>query len=162
MGGKVSNGCDLMRRLVRRLIRLAIFLVLAWGVGLLAYVGTLYFIWNQTVGGDLGFVMFWSALALLVTTPLIYIPGLIGLHYRLGDTEPVPLFSLVAAFLGIIPTALIVLLWSRDWRSLISPEAGLFYVLFGAVGIVMGAVYAWPLQNKPNTAERESESVRQH
>ena len=43
---------------------------------------------------------------------------------------------------------MIVLLWSRDLRSLISPEAGLFYVLFGAFGIVVGAVYAWPLQNE--------------
>lgn len=72
---------------MRRLIRLAVFLVLAWGVGLLAYVGTLYFVWNQTLGSELYFVVIWSALALLIAFPLIYIPGLIGLHCTLGAQQ---------------------------------------------------------------------------
>ena len=129
---------------MRRFVRLLVFLVLAWVAGVLAYVISLYAIWGQTVGGDVTAILVWSALGLFVALPIIYLPLLLGLRYLRGGYQPVAAFSLLGALAGVVPTALIVYVWSGNLRGLFSPEAGLLYILFGFSGVVIGTVLAWP------------------
>ena len=43
------------------------------------------------------------------------------------------------ALLGVAPTAMIIFFWGGGLVGLISPEASLFYILFGVVGVILGS-----------------------
>ena len=47
-------------------------------------------------------------------------------------------FAVVAVLIGVLPTALIARYWSGSFRTLMTPEASLFLVLFTAVGLTVG------------------------
>ena len=126
------------------MIRFIILIPLAWAVGVSAYLAGLYVIWGKAIGGDLVFVLFWSLLAFLLAFPIVYIPVLFGLRRWLRGYRPMIAFPVAAVLVGILPTAWIVFVWGGGFRALVSGEAGLFYILFGAVGVVLGVGFAWP------------------
>lgn len=126
------------------MIRYVILVPLAWAVGVATYLAGLYMIWGQTVGGDLAAVMIWSLLAVTIAFPTAYVPVLSGLRRLLGGYRPLFAFPLAGALVGILPTAWILFTWGGGFRALVSPEAGLFFLLFGALGLVLGVGFAWP------------------
>ena len=86
-------------------------------------------------------VLFWSAISFVLAFFLIYLPVLVLLRLSLGGVRPRWAFPVVAAFLGIAPTAFILFTWGGGLRSLLSDEASLFYALFGVAGLILGLGY---------------------
>jgi hypothetical protein len=111
----------------------------AWLAGLAAYELLLRIVWKQTTGGDWAAVAFWSAIAWALAAPLVYVPALVLLRKLLGGFRPMVLFPLLAAFLGVAPTALIAVRWGGNLRALATPEAALFLGMFTVVGLVFGS-----------------------
>ena len=114
----------------------------AWFAGLGVYELLLRLIWGQSTGGDWAAVAFWSAVAWALAVPILYVPILLLVRKLLGGYRPVALFSLAAALLGAVPTALIAFRWGGNLEALTTPEAGLFLGMFTAVGLVFGFGYA--------------------
>jgi hypothetical protein len=124
-------------------MRYVLTTVAAWLLGLAAYEAWLRLAWRQSMGGDSRAVAFWSGVALALTAPTIYLPALRVVRGCLRGYRPTLWFPLVGAALGVLPTALIVLIWGGGLRSLVSPEAVVFYVMFVVVGGVIGFGYAF-------------------
>ena len=122
--------------------RVLLAITVAWVLGLWAYSIGLAHIWGQSMDGDAGAVMAASAAALLVAVPSVYWPALNYIHRILKGYRPIVLFPIAAALLGIVPTAMIIIYWGGGRAALVSPEANLFYILFGVVGVVVGTAYA--------------------
>jgi len=124
-------------------MRYVMLIPLAWVAGIGAYFLALLVFYGETTGqGDLFAVLYWSFLAFAVCVPAVYLPCLFGLRWLLGGWRPFIAFPLAASALGVIPAALIVLLWG-GLRDLLSSEAVVFYCLFTAVGVVLGSGVAW-------------------
>lgn len=126
------------------MIRFIVLVPLAWAIGVSAYLGGLYGIWSQTIGGDLDAVLFWSFLAFVITVPTVYVPILFGLRRWLRGYRPMIVYPIVAMLVGIIPTTIVVSVWGGGSRGLVSPEAGLFFIMFVVAGVVLGVGFAWP------------------
>ena len=124
------------------MMRYGVTTATAWLLGLAAYEAWLRTVWRQSMGADWIAVAFWSALAFGVTAPTIYFPAMRIVRDRLRGYRPVLWFPLVGAALGVIPTAIIVLIWGGGLRGLFSPEASIFYVMFLIVGTAFGLGYA--------------------
>ena len=117
---------------------------MAWGVGLVAYVGSLVLFYRQSISsGDLSAVLFWSLLAFAPAFFAMYLPVLLGVRRLLRGVRPLWPFPLLAVLLGIVPTALILFFWGGDVQSLFSPEGTLLYSMFAAVGVVVGFGFAF-------------------
>jgi len=69
---------------------------------------------------------------------LVYLPVLRVLRRVLPLQAPAWPFAVVAVLIGVLPTALIARYWSGSFRTLMTPEASLFLVLFTAVGLTVG------------------------
>jgi hypothetical protein len=122
---------------------IAIFLT-SWVVGLAAYLGSLTLFYRQSISsGDLSAVLFWSLLAFAVAFFALYLPALFGMRRWLRGVRPLWPFPLLAVLLGVVPTVLILSCWGGGIRSLLSPEASLFYSMFAAVGVVVGFGFAF-------------------
>jgi hypothetical protein len=107
--------------------------------GLLAYVGALGVIWHQAISrGDFVAVMLWSGVAYGLSLLVVYLPVLRGLRRILPGARPRWPFPLVAVLLGVVPTALVFFFNGGQLRHALTPEAMLFYVMFAAVGLVLG------------------------
>jgi hypothetical protein len=124
------------------MMRNVVTTAMAWLLGLVAYEAWLRIVWHQSMGGDWKAVVIWSALAFAVIAPILYFPAMRIVRARLGGYRPIAWFPLVAAALGVVPTAIIVLIWGGGLRGLLSPEASIFYVMFLIVGGVFGLGYA--------------------
>ena len=125
------------RVLLMRRVLLAI--PVAWLAGLATYCFLLFLVWDQTMwGADATAVMFWSFIAVSIAVAVVYWPVLTLLRKILHGYQPAALFAVVAAALGIVPTAMIVLFWGGCLAGLLSPEAQLFNCMFAAVGVVLG------------------------
>jgi hypothetical protein len=129
-------------------LNLAIVCVISWLVGVAAYLSSLHLIYGQTVeGADLTAVLIWSFVAALFAFPLIYLPTMLLLRRVLRGYQPVAAFPAVGALMFVIPTAFILGMFSIDGhgflRSLVSPEALLFYCMFVAVGVTFGLGFVW-------------------
>lgn len=132
-------------------MRYLVLIPTAWLAGISAYYAALFVIYDQTPT-DVTAVLISSFLALLVCIPTLYLPILFGLRRLLGGWKPLIAFSITATLLGIGPTAFIFLWWGAGELSALSmteaveaalsPEAALFYVLFTAVGFVLGLGFA--------------------
>jgi hypothetical protein len=94
------------------------------------------------MGSDWPATALWSALALGIATPTIYLPAMWFVRIRLRGYRPVMWFLVVAAALGVIPTAMIILMWGGGVTGLLTPEASTFYVMFVVVGCIFGLGYA--------------------
>jgi hypothetical protein len=117
---------------------IAIFLA-SWIVGCATYLGSLALFYRQTISsGDLSAVLFWSLLAFAISFFALYLPVLLGVRWFLRGVRPLWPFPLVAVLLGVVPTVLILFFWGGGIRSLLSPEASLFYSMFAAVGVIVG------------------------
>jgi hypothetical protein len=124
--------------------RIWLFAPLAWGAGVIVYLLALAAWWGQSIQWrEVRAVLFWSALAFLLTTALVYTPVLLGLRRLLHGDRPLIIFPIVAMLLGVLPTMLIIAVWGGGFRTLLSPEAALFYAMFLAAGLVLGLGFAW-------------------
>jgi len=116
--------------------------VLSWLAGLVAYLAALRGFWRQRISpGDLRAVIFWSALVAAVAITIGYVPAMFALRDRLSSDRIAGwlLFPLLGIALGVLPVVFIVGVLSKNIGSaLVSPEAGLFYCMFGAFGAVFG------------------------
>ena len=116
----------------------------SWFAGVAAYIGALSLFHGQSISrGDLFAVCFWSLLAFAFAFFALYLPVLLGVRRLLRGVRPIWPFPFAAGLLGIVPTAAICFFWGGGVRSLISPEASLFYAMFGTVGIVVGLSFAF-------------------
>jgi len=117
---------------------------MSWLVGLAAYLGSLGLIYQQSISsGDLVGVLFWSLLSFAVAFFGLYLPALFVMRRWLRGVHPPWPFPLLAVLLGVVPTSVITFFLGGDVSSLASPEASLFYSMFGAAGIVVGYGYVF-------------------
>lgn len=124
-------------------MRLLLAIPIAWICGVAAYLAALALIWGQTMsGGDAAAVLFWSAIATALVVPVVYWPALMALAGLLNGYRPFWAFPVAAVGLGVVPTAFVLLMFGGRPRDLASPEAALFYCMFGVVGIVLGSTFA--------------------
>jgi hypothetical protein len=116
----------------------------SWIAGVVAYFGLMYFVFDEVpaaLSGDVAAVLFWSLFFFALTYVVLYLPLLRAVHRRLGGVQAFWPFPLVATMLGIVPTALIVFSNGGGVSGLFSVEAGLFFGMFGAIGVVAGVGY---------------------
>jgi hypothetical protein len=112
--------------------------IAAWLAGLLAYLAALAVLYGERISpGDLRAVVFYSIIAFAMCYWLVYLPVLRVLQRLLPGRSDWP-FPLVAILLGTVPTTLIAFFLGGSLRALLTPEAILFFVLFGVVGLVIG------------------------
>jgi hypothetical protein len=108
-----------------------------WLAGLLAYLAALALLYGEWISsGDLGSVVVSSLVAFALCYWLLYLPVLRAL--RRWAPGHVWIFPATAMLLGILPTALIARFRGGSLRALLTPEALLFYILFAAIGLVVG------------------------
>ena len=121
-------------------MQIVIVAVVAWVVGIATYFAALLLVYGErpSWSGDTKAALFWSALAFGALFFVLYVPVLHGIRRMLHGVRPFWPFPFAAGALGVVPTALIAFLNGGDVRSLLSHEAGLFYLMFGAIGIVVG------------------------
>ena len=132
---------------VMNFLKLAIVCVVSWLIGIAVYLSSLHLLYGQTAGrADTMAVLLWSATAALAAFALIYLPTMFLLRRFLHGLKPVAAFPLVASLLFILPTAFVLGI-STDGleflRSLVSPEASLFYCMFFALGATVGLGFVW-------------------
>lgn len=133
-------------------MRLLLATPLAWLCGVAAYFAALALFWGETMDGrEAIVVLLWSGFAMAFVVPVVYWPVLTTLATLVKGYRPFWAFPLAAVLLGIVPTAFIVLMFGGRPRDMASPEASLFYCLFGAAGIVWGSAFAYrrPGDQKP-------------
>jgi len=127
-----------------RTVKTIVLFLMSWAVGLAAYLGSLALFYRQSISsGDFFAVLFWSLLAFALAFFALYLPVLLALRRLLHGVSPLWPFPLLATVLGIVPTALILFYWGGGFRSLVSPEASLFYLMFAVVGIIVGGGFAF-------------------
>lgn len=125
-------------------MKLIVVFLMSWVVGLAAYVGSLALFYRQPIaGGDLPAVVFGSLLAFGLAFFALYLPVLLGVRRLLRGVRPLWPFPFLAVLLGVVPTALIALFWGGGADSWLTPEASLFYSMFGAAGLVVGLGFAF-------------------
>jgi hypothetical protein len=113
--------------------------IAAWLAGLVAYLGALTILYRQWISGaDLRSVAVSSLVAFGLCYWLLYLPVLRALRRWLPHPQWAPVFPVVAMLVGILPTGLVARFWGGSLTALLTPEAGLFYILFGVVGLVIG------------------------
>ncbi|UFJ40717.1 hypothetical protein LOK74_22430 [Brevibacillus humidisoli] len=124
-----------------RILALLIIAVFSFLLGFLAYLGTLWLVWNQTISqGDLVAVVLWGSVAYAVLAVPIYLI-VIAVLRRLWQDPSMMAYLAGCVFVGIVPTAFIMWAWEGGLRSLVSPEAQLFYAFFGISGIAFA--FGW-------------------
>lgn len=121
-------------------MRVLVVSVLSWLAGLAAYLGGLSVLWEQTVGSDLGAVVFWSGFAAAVAVVVAYAPVMFALRQRVS-TRSWYVFPLVGSALGVVPALFIAGIWSGGHflRALVSRESALFLCMFSALRRALGA-----------------------
>ena len=132
-------------------MRMTIVAFIGWLAGLAAYFVALFAIYGEPLAwsGDTKAVLFWSAVAFGISFVGLYLPALHAVRRALGGVTPHWPFPVIAAALGVVPTAAIAFLNGGNLRSMISQEAFLFYLMFVAVGIVVGVGFAVVHRNAP-------------
>jgi hypothetical protein len=124
-------------------MRMVLIYFAAWIVGAIAYVVSLAMLWRQTIsGGDLRAVLFWSALASAVAVAVVYAPVMFALRKWTRGTAGLVTYAITSVLLGVVPVLLIMLVFGGNLRSLMSPEAFLFYCMFTGFGLVFGAGFS--------------------
>jgi hypothetical protein len=122
-----------------KLISMIVVTAFSYFFGLAAYVTVLYSAWGQTIStGDAKAILFWSALAYIIVCIPIYLLSftLVDRIFRKPLGIYYPIFSM---FSFVLPTGFIMFLFGDlSLRAIISPEAQLFYAMFGVSGFVYG------------------------
>ena len=124
-------------RMFLRFIGLAIGSYL---LGLLAYIGTLWFDWHERLGGDGPAVLYVSIVTYIIVAIPLFLASvwilkriLKGRGYKLWRIYP---FTL--AVIAVIPTGFVNLPYGSLQWSFTDPESTLFLVLFSVSGIAFG------------------------
>jgi len=123
-------------------VRYLVVLPCAWVCGLAAHCAALRFIWGQGLGGEAVTLVFWTGAAIVVTVPLLYLPGLNLVRWALGGYRPLWPFPVVAMLLGWVPIGLIIWQFGGGLRDFISPTSMLFFIMFSVFGLVLGTGFA--------------------
>lgn len=125
-------------------MRIILVGIVSWLAGVTAYFGALALAYGErmTWGGDTTAVLFWSAIMFGFTFAVLYLPLLLAVRRKLHGVCPPWPFPLVGVAIGVVPIALIVFFNGGDVRALLSPEAFLFGVMFGVIGLVVGIGFA--------------------
>jgi hypothetical protein len=121
-------------------VQIVIVAAVAWVVGIATYFAALLLLYGERLAwsGDTKAALFWSALAFGVLFFVLYVPVLRGIRRMLHGVKPLWPFPLAARSLGVFPAALIAFLGGGNLSSLMSHEAFLFYLMFAAIGVVVG------------------------
>ena len=121
-------------------MRLLLIAFLSWAAGIGAYFGAIGLLWGQRVSeGDRRAVLLGSALASGVAVIVAYAPAMFALRARSRRQTWWP-YPLLGIGLGVFPLLFIISAFSSDVaRSLVTPEAGLFYCMFSVFGAVFGS-----------------------
>ncbi len=115
----------------------------AWMAGLAAYAGALALLHGEWIsGGDLQAAALSSFVAFGLCYWTLFLPVLRAVRRRLPPSPPDWVFPLIASLLGIVPTALVARFQGGSLRALLTPETGLFYILFAVAGVVTGLGFA--------------------
>ena len=132
-------------------MRMTIAVIVGWVVGLAAYFAAMLLIYGEPPAwsGDTKALLFWSAVAFGISFVVLYVPALHAVRRVLGGVTPRWPFPVIAGALGVVPTYTVAFFNGGDLRSLISQEAFLFYIMFAAVGLVVGVGYAVVHRNAP-------------
>ena len=117
--------------------------ITVWLCGLFFYVTTGRLFWSQvTSGGDWKRLVSWLGLFVFLTVIVILGPPMFLLRDRIvaAWAEPGWVFGALGGLLGIVP---IVVFFSiqEGINTLFLPEIGLFYLLFGTLGVGFGVVF---------------------
>ncbi|MEM6552001.1 MAG: hypothetical protein AAF750_07725 [Planctomycetota bacterium] len=137
------------------MLRLLIASAFAWLAGLGTYAFALRVLWGESLrGGDAMAVLAWSAVALLLTVGFVCWPALSGLRWLLGGYRPVLAFIATGSLLGVVPTSWIIFSFGGRMRDLLSPEAVLFYIMFAAVGAVLGFAFSFRRGRDTNSRDK--------
>ena len=133
------------------LMRIILVAIVSWIAGVTAYFGAWALVYGErmTWGGDTTAVLFWSAVMFGFTFVVLYLPLLLAMRRMLHGVRPSWPFPAVAVAIGVVPTALIAFFNGGDMRALLSPEAFLFGVMFGVIGLVVGVGFAAVYRDVP-------------
>lgn len=141
--GIFSLGWDIMKETIGILILYILRPFLSFVGGFYAYVLTLKLVWNQTLGGDKDFVLFYGALAFLIVAFPIYL-GIIRLIDKIFSKWKILLYPLGCILVFFLPTLKILLIFGS--ANLFLPEAMLFYSFFITSGLIFG-LSTWIINN---------------
>lgn len=143
-------------------MRLILIYVVSWLGGLAAYVACLSLLWGQTLsGGDLMAVLSWSAVASAIAVAVVYAPLMFALRRRTQGNAGLMTYASAAVIVGVIPVLLITTIFGGTLRSVITPEAMLFYCMFSAFGLVFGAGFSLGYGKRPSvTSDAVDQSAR--
>jgi hypothetical protein len=118
------------------ILRLAVF---GWLAGLVSYVAALGLLYGEWIGsGDFWAVALSSLIAFALCYWLLYLPILRLVRLVLRHPRWDWVFPVVGMLIGVVPTALIARFHGGSFRQVLTPEAGLFLILFVTVGLVVG------------------------
>ena len=121
-----------------------------WLAGLVAYLAALSLLYGEWISsGDFWPVVINSLVAFGLCYWLLYLPVLRAMRRRLPEARWFWVFPVTAMLLGIVPTALLARFWGGSLRALLTPEALLFYILFAAVGLVVGLGFTGSIVVRP-------------
>ena len=136
--------------------RIIILCAVAWFFGLVAYVAACRFFYHQGIAfGELLGVAQLSLVASACAFAIVYIPAMLLLRRLLRGSRHVWLYPLVSIPLTVIPPAFVLVLVGGSAALLsgrlpdralldffVSPEASLFYCMFGVAGLIIGFGFA--------------------
>ena len=119
-------------------------IVLAWMAGVAAHVAALRGLHGEVISsGNLYPVLIWSFLAWCIVSLIALLPIFRWLQRRGGWYAHPASLALVGLATCALPTALVLGVWGGlTVEDMLSPEAVLFYVLFGVSGVILGLGYA--------------------
>lgn len=123
-----------------RYVLLIVVLLLSYGAGYYSYESTLWFVWEQTLGGDKQAVIYWSSLAYLLIVVPLYLLICYAIQIKIKrKAARMFCYPILCALTFMLPAAFIMA--SFGGASFFSPEAELFYAFFASSGIIFGAGY---------------------
>jgi len=121
------------------------FALLAFVAGGATYLVTLGLVWGERISrGDLVAVLYWFGLAYALVALPVFVTSFLLVHLlrRLlqlrGRGPALWVFPLVGLLGGWAPTYALVRTWGGGLRTLLEPEALLFYSFFGGAGLCFG------------------------
>jgi hypothetical protein len=125
-------------------MRLILVSFSSWAIGVGAYVVCLYLFSGQTASsGDLRAVLFWSAFASAIAVALVYVPLMFALRKWTRGNAGVLTYASASVMAGVVPVLIITTIFGGNLRSLMTPEAFLFFCLFAAFGLVFGSGFSF-------------------
>lgn len=108
--------------------------ILAFLSGLLSYSIMLQLLWNETIGAELGTVVFWGGAVFSVMIPVYFVA--VYMIERRFNSNKLLLFTAACLLISFLPVFLIFVPFGR--QALFSEQSALATSFFAAAGIVFG------------------------